>query len=152
RGAVRRTNLRMPQAGEGSLAPLALDLRDFTTIPDHAGLYHLAAMDPGRGGWEWRGGLTTEPAHAEGTLEIRGSQLRPRWVIAKNRLGVEILDGRFGCRLSYVVDVKGDSVLARLHDTSLSVAGLALREKGKDPELFRCDTLSVRGVEVRYPE
>ena len=151
-GSVQVTNLMAHQPEDARIEPIDLDVRNFTTIPDHRGLYTIEATDPGGGRWRWTGGLTTEPAHAAGAIEVQGSQLRPLWKILQHRVPFEITDGRFGCRLNYAVDVKGDTVLARLDSTSLKLSGLALRAKGVDPQLLRLDSLIVRGIRVRYPE
>ena len=152
KGSLRFTNLMVPEPEEFPIEPIDLDLRDFTTIPDREGRYHIVAKGPGGGGWQWSGNLTTEPVHAAGTLEIAGSSLRELWQIARNRVGIEITDGQLGCRINYQVDVKGDSVVARLYDTSLGITGAGLRQKGTGPELLHLDTLAVTGIEVRYPQ
>ena len=151
-GSVSFTNLMAPVPEQVKLEPLDLDLRDFTTIPDHEGRYHIAARDPGGGSWDWTGSLTTEPTHAAGTLSIAGSRLRALWEIAKHRLGIEITDGQFACRLHYETAVKGDSVVSRVHDSWLALTGFGMREKGAGPELLHLDSLTVRGIEVRLPE
>src|SRR5262245_30449072 len=151
-GSVSFTNLMAPVPETVKLEPLDLDLRDFTTIPDHEGRYHIAARDPGGGSWDWTGSLTTEPTHAAGTLAITGSRLRALWEIAKHRLGVEVTDGQFACGLHYETAVKGDSVVSRVHDTWLAFTGFGMREKGAGPELLHFDSLTVRGIELRLPE
>ena len=151
-GSVHVTNLMAREPEDVPIEPIDLELRDFTTIPDREGHFHIVARDPGGGGWQWSGSLTTEPTHAAGTLEIAGSKMRPLWRIARNRVGIEITDGQFGCRINYEVDVKGDSVVARLHDTSMGITGLGLRQKGIGPELLHLDSLAVSGIDVRYPQ
>ena len=46
----------------------------------------------------------------------------------------------------------GDSLIARVHDTSLSVAGFAMRPAGVEPDLVTLDSVVVSGIEVRHPE
>src|SRR5262249_55762416 len=87
-----------------------------------------------------------------GVLEISDSRLRLLGEIVKRRLPFEITDGRFGCRFQYAVDVRGDTVVARVHDTSVALTRFALRAKGTEPDLLEIDTLAVTGIEARYPE
>lgn len=151
-GSVTVTNLMAAEPEEATLAPIDLTLENFTTIPQKEGLYRIAATDQGNGAWQWTGDLTFEPMHSAGVLEISGSRLRRLWEIARNRVGFEIGEGQAGCRLQYEVDVRGDSLIARLHDSSLTLAGFTVREKGKEPDLLELDSLTVEGLEVRYPE
>jgi hypothetical protein len=151
-GQVGVTNLMAANPEKGTIVPIDLRLRNFTTIPQHEGVYQITATDPGNGSWQWTGELTFEPMHSAGVLEISGSRLRSWWEIAKNRVPFEIRDGRFGCRFQYAVDVHRDSLIARVHDTSLSVAGFAMRPTGVEPDLVTLDSVVVSGIEVRYPE
>jgi len=151
-GSLEMTNLMASEPETGKFEPLDLDLRNFTNIPDQRGQYHIAATGPGGGAWEWTGSLVSEPLHASGVFEIRNSQLRRFWEIAKHRVPFEITDGRLSCRVGYDVKAKGDSVQARLINTMVSVAGLGVRQKGHDPELLHLDTLRVSGIDLRYPE
>lgn len=151
-GSLRVTNLTVAEPEEATVAPIDLTLQNFTTIPQKEGLYRIAAADEGGGSWQWTGDLTFEPMHSAGVLEISGSRLRRLWEIAKNRVGFEIADGRLGCRLEYAVDVAGDSMVARVHDSSLAVTGFTLREKGGATDLLKLDSLTVTGIAVRYPE
>jgi len=151
-GSVHVTNLTVAEPEEATLGPIDLTLQNFTTIPQKEGLYRIAAADESGGSWAWTGDLTFEPMHSAGVLEISGSRLRRLWEIAKNRVGFEIADGRMGCRLEYAVDVAGDSMVARVHDSSLSVTGFALREKGGATDLLTLDSLTVTGISARVPE
>jgi Domain of Unknown Function (DUF748) len=152
RGSTRLTNLMEAEPEDGTLEPIDLTLENFTTIPDREGRYGIVASDPSGGTWRWNGDLTFEPMHSAGVLEISDSRLRKFWEIAQRRFGFEVTDGRFDCRVDYAVDVRGDSIVARINDSAFGVTGFALRAKGADPELLRIDSLRVTGVQVRYPE
>jgi uncharacterized protein DUF748 len=151
-GLVHVTNRMAPEPEEATVAPIDLILKNFTTIPQKEGLYRIAATDQGGGTWQWSGDLTFEPMHSAGVLEISGTRLRRLWEIAQRRVPFEVTDGRMGCRLDYAVDVKGDSMVARVKDSSLSITSLAVREKGGATDLLKLDSLTVTGVGLRYPE
>jgi hypothetical protein len=152
-GSIGVANLMAEPPEEGTLTPIQLTLDHFTTIPRKEGQYHIAASDPGSGAWKFDGDLTFEPLHSAGVLEISGSRLRSWWEIAKRRSGrLEVTDGQMGCRLEYQADVHGDSLVARVTNSSLAIHGLALRERGGDQDLLTLDTLAVTGVELRVPE
>jgi hypothetical protein len=152
RGSVRFTNLNTPEPQDATLAPIELDLRNFTTIPEKEGRYHITAVDPGQGTWQWSGELTFEPMHSAGTLEIAGTQLPALAELARNQIPLEIASGKFGCRLQYSVDAHGDSLTARIHDSSCALTGLDVREKGSSAELMSLDSLVVTGIGLKFPE
>ena len=151
-GSVSMANLMSPKPEEATLAPIDLRLDNFTTIPQKEGHYRITATDPGRGIWQWTGDLTFEPLVSSGVLEISGSRLRSWWQIVRHRVGLEVADGTLGCRLAYSASVVGDSVVARVDDSSLAITGFAVREPGREQDLLKLDTLAVTGVNVRYPE
>jgi hypothetical protein len=152
KGELGFTNLMAANPEKGTIVPLDLRLRNFTTIPQHTGVYTITATGPGNGRWLWTGNLTFEPMHSAGVFEISGARLRKWWEIAKNRIPFEITDGRFGCHFEYGLDVRGDSVVAHIHDSMLRVDGFAMRPKGGDTELVHVDSLVVGGIDVRVPE
>lgn len=151
-GSVLVTNLLEEVPEEARLEPIDLTLENFTTIPRKEGLYRIVATDQGGGHWEWNGDLTFEPMHSAGVLEIQGSRLRRWWEVAQRRVSFEITEGRLGLRLEYAVDVRGDSLVARVNDSSLSLTGMKLRDKGAGPDLLTLDTLAIAGVNLRFPE
>jgi Domain of Unknown Function (DUF748) len=152
RGSVQVSNRMASHPEEATLTPIDLTLENFTTIPQKEGLYHITATDPGGGAWEWTGDLTFEPLHSAGVLDIAGSRLRPLWEVAKHRVGFEVAAGELGCHLEYAVDVRGDSLIARVTNSSLAVTRFGLREKGAALDLLTLDSLTVRGVEMAYPQ
>jgi len=152
RGEVGFANLMSTRPEKGTFVPIDLRLRNFTTIPQHTGVYEITAVGPGNGKWRWMGDLTFEPMHSSGVFEVSNARLRQWWEIAKNRIPFEITDGRFGCHIQYGVDVHGDSLVARVLDTWLRVDDFAMRPSGSDTELVHVDSLVVGGVDVRVPE
>ena len=152
RGSVRVTNLNAARPQDATIAPIELDLRNFTTIPEKEGKYQITAVDPGQGSWHWAGELTFEPMHSAGVLEISGTSMAALANLLRDQIPVEVADGRFGCRLQYSVDVHGDSMTARIHDSSFSLTNLALREKGTGAPLLSLDSVVVSRIALQYPQ
>ncbi|MGH7741754.1 MAG: DUF748 domain-containing protein, partial [Candidatus Eiseniibacteriota bacterium] len=152
RGSVRVTNLKSAEPQDATIVPIELDLRNFTTIPEKSGRYYITAVDPGQGTWQWSGELEFEPMHSAGTLEIAGTEIPALAQLVHHQVPVEVASGKFGCVFQYSVDVHGDSMIARIHDSSCSVTGLALREKGSNAELMSLDSLVVSDIALEFPE
>ena len=152
RGSVRVTNLQVAPPQDATIIPIELDLRNFTTIPRKEGNYEITAVDPGQGTWHWIGDLTFEPMHSSGVLDISGTSIASLADLVKEMIPVEIADGRFGCRFGYRVDVRGDRLEARIHDSSVAVTSLVVREKRSHADLTKLDSLVVSGIALNYPE
>jgi hypothetical protein len=147
----RATNLTVAEPEEIAFTPVGFRLFDFTTIPNRNGEYTLAATGPGGGRWSWTGSLMFEPMHSSGTFVLDDTQLQPVWDVIRNRVNFEITRGVLGLRLDYAVDVRADSVLASVTGASVTLDDLAVREKGKEPDLFTLDSLRVTGMRATYP-
>ena len=152
RGSVRVTNLQATPPQDATIIPIELDLRNFTTIPRKEGNYEITAVDPGQGTWHWIGDLTFEPLHSSGVLDISGTRIASLASLVKDMVPVEIADGSFGCRFGYRVDVRGERLEARIHDSSVSITNLMLSEKGSHADLMKLDSLLVAGIALSYPE
>ena len=152
RGSVRVTNLAATPVQDATIIPIELDLRNFTTIPRKEGNYEITAVDPGQGSWHWVGDLTFEPMHSAGVLEISGTKLASLADLVKDLLPVAVADGQFGCRFEYRVDARGDSLTARVHDSSIAVTNVALEEKKSHAGLMHLDSLVVSGIALQFPE
>jgi hypothetical protein len=151
-GSVQVTNLMAARPEQTTLTPIDLMLQNFTTIPQKEGHYRLVAVDQGQGSWMWEGDLTFKPLHSAGIFEVRDSRLRAFGEILRRRSGFEVADGRFGCQIRYAMDVRGDSLIARVDAPSVRLTGLQVRDPRVNEELLRFDELAISGVALAYPE
>ena len=145
------TNLTVSNPEVVAFTPVDLRLFDFMTIPNKEGEYTIGATGPEGGKWSWTGRVTFDPPSSAGTFSIEGAKLQRIWEIAKNRVNFEITEGELGLSLDYSVEARGDTVVASISKGSLALDRFALREQGREPDLFSLDSLRVSGVSVRYP-
>ncbi|MDL1978830.1 MAG: DUF748 domain-containing protein [Deltaproteobacteria bacterium] len=151
-GRLRITDLTRPEPEVVAFTLLNLQVSDFTTLPGHDGRYTLGATGQARGRWEWSGTVSLEPLNSTGSFVLTGTKLPEIWRVIKSRVNFEITDGELDFRTDYSFDMNGDEIVARLSDASLDLTHLTVREKGKEPNLLTLDTLSVTGMNMRYPE
>lgn len=151
-GRLRTTNLTRAEPEVVAFTPLNLQVSDFTTLPERDGTYTLGATGHARGRWQWSGTVSVEPLRSTGSFILTGTKLPEIWRVIKSRVNFEITDGELGFRTDYSFDMNGDEVVARLSDASLDLTHLVVREKEKEPDLLTLDTLSVTGINMRYPE
>ncbi|MDL1975241.1 MAG: DUF748 domain-containing protein [Deltaproteobacteria bacterium] len=145
------TDLTRPEPEVVAFTPLNLQVSDFTTLPGH-GRYTLGATGQARGRWEWSGTVSLEPLRSTGSFVLAGMKLPEICRVIKSRVNFEITDGELDFRTDYSFDMNGDEIVARLSDASLDLTHLTVREKGKEPNLLTLDTLSVTGMNMKYPE
>lgn len=151
-GRLRITDLTRPEPEVVAFTPLNLQVSDFTTLPGHDGRYTLGATGQARGRWEWSGTVSLEPLRSTGSFVLASMKLPEICRVIKSRVNFEITDGELDFRTDYSFDMNGDEIVARLSDASLDLTHLTVREKGKEPNLLTLDTLSVTGMNMKYPE
>jgi hypothetical protein len=128
-----------------SLRPLAIDLRDLSTLPDRSGPYNVTARLPGGGSLAWRGEVSLQPIFSRGEISLRGAKLAPAWRFFQDELnlaepaGEADLDFRY--RAGYA---KGTPDLA-VEDLRLTLSGIALTEQGAGEPLINLETVSLEG-------
>jgi hypothetical protein len=109
-GKVQYTERNRPTPFNTELAPLALELDGFSTLPKDRGDYLLSAKMPEQGGTlRWKGDVGVNPVASAGSVEIEGVKLASLMPILKRQqLPVTITDGRADVRFSYGFAMVGD--------------------------------------------
>jgi len=128
-----------------SLRPLAIELRDLSTLPDRSGPYNITARLPGGGALAWRGEVSLQPIFSGGEISLRDAKLASVWRFFQDRLnlaepaGGAELDFRY--RAGYA---KGVPELA-VEDLRLTLSGIALAEQGAAEPLITLETVALEG-------
>ena len=151
-----------------TIAPLDLELRDISTLPDRKGPYRLRAILPNGGTAQWEGEVSLQPIASTGHLRAQGVKLASAWKLLRERLALEepagTLDVELAYRFGYGVDglqLRFDPARLRLSDLRLAFAGAA--EPALELEAAQIDdarfdlagraltipTLSVRGGRIK---
>ncbi len=88
---------------EVEMAPLALELGQFSTLPEDRGDYLIAAKFDGIGGaLRWKGDFGVNPLASRGSIMVEGLQLAPLYQLARQPAApLALADGKLGLRFGY---------------------------------------------------
>lgn len=88
---------------EVEMAPLALELGQFSTLPEDRGDYLIAAKFDGIGGaLRWKGDFGVNPLASSGSIMVEGLQLGPLYQLARQpAAALALTDGKLGLRFGY---------------------------------------------------
>ncbi len=131
KGRVQYAELNRAQPFRTALAPLALELGQFSTLPEDRGDYLVAADLAGLGGkLRWKGNLGVNPVASAGSVELQGLKLASLLSLARQTdLPLTLNSGELGLRFGYdfaiVAGKKAPYPHLRLKEIAVTLAGLS---------------------------
>ena len=144
-----KVDMRDRHAGYNeTFTPIAFELNNLSTLPDHNGDYTLSA-DAGLGGkLRWKGAAVLNPIGGSGVLTLDKVALPGMSAYLKSFMRVIVGDGRLSAKLPYQFSYKDGKLDARLHGASLALHNLAIRHAGGAAPFVKLKLLDVGGVGV----
>jgi len=136
-GRIAVMDKRQSSPAEFTLQGLALSLKDFSTIKDQPGTYHLAAATEEGESLQCEGDLALFPLRSKGKLTltaIRGASL---WAFARDMTNLEQPAGRINVSTDYQVSAEHSPVQMALADLRVSSSDLALKLLNTDAPFFQ---------------
>ena len=131
RGNLEYTERNRPTPFKAELAPLALELDGFSTLPQDRGDYLISAKMPDQGATlRWKGTFGANPLASTGAVDIQGLRLAKLMeVVRRETLPITFTEGEMGTRFNYrfaMVDGKAEPhPQAKLSDIAVEIAHLA---------------------------
>jgi uncharacterized protein involved in outer membrane biogenesis len=131
-----RVDLQDRHAGySNTFAPVAFELRDFSTLPDRNDEYTFSAASKSGGAVHWKGHASVNPIRATGELAIDDVPLHEPSAYLKSIVPVTVLAGKLSATLPYDVSYAAGKLDARLDRAHLSARELALQTSEKSAPL-----------------
>jgi hypothetical protein len=129
-----------------SVRPLALELRDLTTIPDRRGPYSLNARLPGGATLSWLGELSLRPIFSLGEIAIRGARPASLWKFFQEDLKIAEPAGTVDVDLRYnAAHAKGVTEFT-VEDIHVTARDVALAHPGAKTPFFALKSAAVAGA------
>lgn len=131
RGNLEYSERNRPTPFKAELAPLALELDGFSTLPQDRGDYLISAKMPDQGATlRWKGTFGANPLTSTGSVEIQGLRLAKLMeVVRRETLPMTFTQGEMGTRFNYAFAmVNGEAEphpQAKLNAIAIQVAHLA---------------------------
>src|SRR5262245_49001406 len=141
-GKVTLSDHSRPDPASTTFAPINLEVRDLTTLPDRHGQYAITAAVPDGGSIAWSGDVSVLPLGSAGELEVKGVKLATGWAFLRDELRVSEPKGSvdFAARYRFARD-EGKTVLA-LEDIRARVSALALGRRDGGEPILSLDTIT----------
>ncbi len=125
---VYRDETRTP-AVERAIAPLNLQLNDFSTAPDALGRYTLHAQLPDKSQWQWQGSVGVQPLRSEGEIKFEQLQLATIAPFVTSLQQFVVTDAQISSQVNYQFSLDGDVAHFTLPNVQLSVTDLTLKHR-----------------------
>ena len=127
------------------LRPLAIELRDLSTLPDHRGPYNLAARLPGGATLAWRGEISLDPIFSIGEVSVRSARPAAFWRFVEDELKVAEPAGSVELGLRYRAVYTDGTPELTVDDIRFAASDLALTERGAKEPFFALKSAAVTG-------
>ncbi|MDQ3186114.1 MAG: DUF748 domain-containing protein [Pseudomonadota bacterium] len=126
-----------------TFAPINLELTGFSTIPDRAGRYKLAATLPKGGTVAWEGNLTLDPLASSGEFSIKGMKLATAWQFLRDELRIAEPQGEVAFAGRYDFSQEQGKTTLGLTDIQAEISNLLVAPPAGSPAL-----LALRSIRV----
>jgi hypothetical protein len=128
-----------------SVRPLALELRDITTLPDRKGPYSVTARLPGGATLAWRGEMSLRPVLSLGEVSLRGLRLASVWRFFQDELRLAEPAGEVDVDIRYRAGYDKGTPELTVEDLRVAARDLALSQQDEKEPFFSLRTASAAG-------
>ncbi len=135
-----------PTPATETFAPLNIEFKRISTLPDRKGPYTISANLPGGGTVSWSGEISLHPVFSLGRLSVSGFKLATAWKFAQDEFNLVEPAGEIDFSSRYRFDYREQDAVLTLKDSMLALKGLVLTEKGKQAPMLALDTIEVAGM------
>ncbi|MCU0258239.1 MAG: DUF748 domain-containing protein, partial [Solirubrobacteraceae bacterium] len=140
-------------AYHATLEPLALDLKDLTTIANETGGHTVTARFLGGAEIRWTGRQGVAPLRLEGRIEVSDLELPRIWEYVGHGQPLEVSEGQAEIALDYLLKRDAaDRLRVELGNGAVTVSDLAVRPRGGDEPWLQLERLAAGGVRIAWPD
>ena len=129
-----------------ALTPLAIELRDISTLPGREGPYRLQASLPGGGTLAWEGEVSLHPLASSGRLRAQAVKPATAWTLLRERLAIGEPAGALDLELGYRFGHGRDGLMLRLDAIKAQLSGLRLARADAAEPLLELEAVRVDGA------
>ncbi len=144
-GQVTFTDKALAQPATATLAPVAFELHDLSTLPDQSGNYSLSARLPAGGTLAWRGDVTLAPIASTGQIELKAVKLATLWQFVQNKLRIDEPGGQAALSLQYNARYAESKLDASISAMAFNLNDVTLQQKGAPSAALTAGDLTLTG-------
>lgn len=140
-GTVHLVDRSKPSPVTFTIAPIAIEFKGISTLPEHCGTYTLFAKLPGGGALHWKGDLSLQPIRANGDIELKDFKPAVAWNFFRDRLNLAEPAGVAQLSAGYAFSYQNGKMAFHVSPINLTVRGLSLTEKDATQPILRVNAL-----------
>ncbi|MDP2756124.1 MAG: DUF748 domain-containing protein [Desulfurivibrionaceae bacterium] len=133
-----------------TFTPIALDLKNISTLPEHRGAYTVSASLPDNGTLGWQGELSLQPLTANGVIELKDFKPAAIWHLFQDGLNLAQPDGTAQLTAGYHFSAGNGKSELRINPIRLLVQGLSLKEKGTTEPLLNIESFAASDGDIDF--
>src|SRR5215813_13191549 len=147
-GVVEFRDESKPKPFSVDIVPINLVLKNFHTKPGGDNAYAFTAELGKNQVLDWKGIVSLEPIHSEGTLSLSGVRLARLFQYVQDRFNFDIPTGTIQVNGKYRFDAATSPMDVEVSDASLHFADIGLAEKGDSTPVISVPTLNLDGIHI----
>lgn len=142
-GALAFTDHTLAPAATTRFDPVAFDIHDISTLPDHRGEHRLTARLPGGGNLLWEGRLSLAPLESSARLTLNDGRFSTIWNFLRDQLAIAEPEGSYSLSLHYQMAYAGGKPALSVNELAIGIRNLVIVRPGPGEPLLRLGSLSL---------
>jgi len=131
-GAISFSDRSLAEPASAKLAPLDLEVRDISTLPDRRGDYTIRAKLADGASISWRGEISLQPLASKGEIALNGIKLASPWRFLHERAGTAEPKGELDFSARYRFAYAAGAVQFAAEEFKADGRGIALAVGGAE--------------------
>jgi hypothetical protein len=145
-GTISFSDRSLAEPASATLAPIDLEVRELSTLPDRRGNYTVNARFADGGVFAWRGEASLQPLASQGELAVTGVKLAMAWRFLRDRFGLAQPQGEVDIGARYRFGYAAGAAQLSVEDIKASGRGIALAAGGEKGVALALASLQVAGA------
>ena len=145
-GNITFSDRSVPTPATETFAPLNLEFKEISTLPERKGPYTIQAKLPEGGTVGWRGKVSLNPLFSEGELSVADFKLVTPWKFVQDAVNLSRPVGEVNFSSRYRFSYKNHVPFLVLQDANLALKNLSLTEKGKNTPMLSLKAVEAAGM------
>ncbi|WP_300459143.1 DUF748 domain-containing protein [Desulfobacula sp.] len=142
-GSITFSDLADTTPATETFAPLNIEFKEISTLPDQRGQCTIHAALPGGGAIGWNGKISLHPLFSEGHVRITDFKLATAWKFAQDELNLSKPEGNVNFNTAYRFDHLEQTPCLVLEHGNFELNGLKLIEKHQKTPLVSLETIKL---------
>ena len=146
-GQLKFADRSDPTPAEATFAPINLEIKDVTTIPEVKGPETITATLPQGGTVEWKGEVSLHPIASEGVFTLSNLRLATLWLFLQDELNLEKPGGTVEVKAQYRFMYDQKTPQLTVDQIQVLLSALSLRLRGSQEPSLALEKISISDVQ-----